>query len=164
MVSFLMPINPVKIRLDASTVCQLKCPSCPTTRGTIAKNIGAGFLKLDDFKKFLQWNPSVKEIELAGWGEIFLNPEIKGIIEYAFLKGVGLHCDSGTNFNTVPQDVLEALVKNRFRSITCSIDGASPETYAIYRRNGNFDQVLKNIRKLNELKKKHNSKKPSLKL
>jgi MoaA/NifB/PqqE/SkfB family radical SAM enzyme len=157
-----MPIYPTKIRLEASTACQLKCPSCPTATGEIAKSIGAGFLKFDDFKALIDLNPRVREIELSNWGEIFLNPEITKIMEYAFSKNVALRCDTGANFNTVSDEALEALVKNRFRSITCSIDGASQETYGIYRRNGNFEQVLKNIRKLNEIKKKYNCKWPQL--
>jgi hypothetical protein len=26
-------IKPSKIRIDASSICQLKCPGCPNTRG-----------------------------------------------------------------------------------------------------------------------------------
>lgn len=159
-----MSINPVKIRLDASTACQLKCPSCPTARGDIARSIvGTGFLKFNDFKNLIDLNPGIKEIELSGWGEIFLNPELAKIMEYAFLNNVALHCDTGANFNNVSDEMLESLVKNHFRGITCSIDGASQETYGIYRRNGNFEQVLKNIRQLNKIKKKYHSKFPRLK-
>lgn len=157
-----MPIYPKKIRLEASTACQLKCPSCPTATGVIAKSIGAGFLKLNDFRDFINLNPHIREIELSNWGEIFLNPEIIEIMEYAFSRRVILRCDTGANFNTVSDNVLEALVKNSFRSITCSIDGASQETYEIYRRNGNFEHVLENIRKLNNIKKKYHSKWPQL--
>lgn len=53
------------------------------------------------------------------------------------------------NLNTVADDVLEGLVRYRLRTITCSIDGASRETYAIYRRHGDYDTVLGNIRKIN---------------
>ena len=133
-----MPINPVKIRLDAATACQLKCPSCPTARGEIAKSIGAGFLKFEDFRVFINQNPRIRKIELSNWGEIFLNPEIIKILEYAYLNKVDLCCENGANFNKVSNEILEALVKYQFRNITCSIDGASADTYAIYRRKGNF--------------------------
>ncbi len=36
--------------------------------------------------------------------------------------------------------------------ITCSIDGASPETYARYRVRGNFERVIANIRRINAYK------------
>ena len=45
--------DPKSNRLDASTNCQLKCPSCPTAKGEIQKNIGGGFLKFGDLKKIV---------------------------------------------------------------------------------------------------------------
>jgi MoaA/NifB/PqqE/SkfB family radical SAM enzyme len=46
--------------------------------------------------------------------------------------------------------------------MTCSIDGASNETYTRYRRRGHFDRVIRNIRTLNELKAKHRTNYPRL--
>ena len=68
-------IKPIKIRLDASTLCQLECPLCP--RDALEENIGFGFLKFDDFKNVLDSNPWVSEIELSNYGEIFLNPDLQ---------------------------------------------------------------------------------------
>src|SRR6185436_6505572 len=58
------------IRLEASTVCQLACPLCPTPEGTIKARIGAGFLKLDAFRRLVDANPAISRIELSNWGEI----------------------------------------------------------------------------------------------
>ena len=144
-------IKPKKVRLEAATVCQLRCPTCPTTQGEIKKTLGAGFLKLKDFQRLVDENPWVSQIELSNWGEIFLNPDLLGILEYAYKKNVALHADNGVNLNTVSDTVLEAMVNYSFRSVTCSIDGASDETYSIYRRKGNFEKVIENIRKINHL-------------
>ena len=62
--------EPSSLRLEASTICQLACPSCATTHGTIKAQIGAGFLKFDDFRRLVDENPWVWEIELSNWGEI----------------------------------------------------------------------------------------------
>jgi len=43
-----------------------------------------------------------------------------------------------------------------------SIDGATPKVYAIYRRGGDFNTVIKNIKKINYFKKKYNSPYPEL--
>jgi hypothetical protein len=66
------------------------------------------------------------------------------------------------NFNDVKENVLEDMVRFRVKSMSCSIDGASNETYKIYRRGGNFDAVLGNIEKLNFYKRKRNSPWPLL--
>jgi hypothetical protein len=150
------------LRLEASTICQLACPSCATTHGTIKAQIGAGFLKFDDFRRLVDENPWVWEIELSNWGEIFLNPDIERIIAYAYRRSVALMACNGANLNHVKPGVLEAMVRYKFRAITCSIDGVSQGTYEAYRRRGQLDRVLGNIRRLNDYKKRWKSEYPML--
>ena len=154
---------PRRIRLDASTVCQLKCRSCPTAAGETGKTLGQGFLKFDDFKDVLRRNPSVSHVELSNWGEIFLNKDLSGILRYAYRHNVALSAKNGANLNHVSDEVLEALVKYKFRELNCSIDGASQETYSVYRVNGNFDRVIGHIKMINRFKAKYRSPYPALK-
>lgn len=154
-------LRPRTIRVDASSVCQLRCPSCPNAQRMYEQSVvGYGFLKLDDFRNLLDDNPWLSEVELANSGEVFLNPELLGIMEYAHRKGVILTVNSGANLNTVREEVLEGLVKYRVRSIACALDGTSNETYARYRVNGNFETVLENVKTIISLKKKHGSRYP----
>ena len=78
-----MTIDYQYLRLEASSNCQLKCPSCPTAAGEIQKTLGGGFLSFENFKRLIRENPQIRLIELSNWGEIFLNPEIVDIMEYA---------------------------------------------------------------------------------
>jgi MoaA/NifB/PqqE/SkfB family radical SAM enzyme len=124
--------------------------------------VGRGFLKYNDFKRLIDENPWIKEIELSNFGEIFLNPELLKIIKYAYDRDIILRADSGVNLNNVREDVLEGLVKYKFRSMNCSIDGASNETYKVYRVRGNFDTVIENIKKINLFKQQYQSEYPQL--
>ena len=152
-----------KVRLDASTVCQLKCLVCDTASGKMKDTVvGCGYLKFSDFSDFVDKNPQIKQIELSNCGEIFLNPEIGKIIKYSYQKGIELSVGNGVNLNTVQEDDLEALVKYQFDFISVSIDGACQETYSIYRVGGDFDTVINNVKKINEYKVKYNSKYPEL--
>lgn len=155
-------IRPRSIRVEASSACQLRCPSCPTTTKATTPVIGSGWLSFDNFRKLVDDNPWVEEVELSNYGEIFLNPQLPQIMEYAHQRGLVLTCDNGANFNHVSEETLEALVKFRFCSITCSIDGASPDTYAVYRIRGDFDRVIANIRRLNHYKQRYQSQFPFL--
>lgn len=155
-------IKPAKIRLEASSHCQLHCPSCPTATGAIQPAVGSGFLRLAHFQRLLEDNPWVKEIELSNYGEIFLNPELLGILRCAFEHGVALTADNGANLNHVRPDVLEGLVAYNFRSMTCSIDGATQETYAQYRVRGHLETVIENVRTINRHKQAQNSESPKL--
>ena len=106
--------------------------------------------------------PYLKEVELSNWGEIFLNPDLLGIIAHAWKRGIHLYCENGTNLNTVSDEVLEGLVKYRFKSIICSIDGASQATYGKYRVGGKFSNVMANIEKINTYKRRYWSRLPIL--
>jgi MoaA/NifB/PqqE/SkfB family radical SAM enzyme len=153
----------INISIDASTICQLKCPECSTTKGVIKNGIiGTGYLSFLNFKKFLIKNKQIKNVELSNWGEIFLNPELLEIIKYAFENRVKLTAGNGVNFNNVSDELIEALVKYKFGYINFSIDGASQETYVKYRVNGNYDNVINNIKRLNYYKSKYKSELPKL--
>jgi MoaA/NifB/PqqE/SkfB family radical SAM enzyme len=156
-------LRPRSIRLEAATVCQLKCPSCPTASGEIGRTLRSGFLKFENFKKIVDENPWVAEIELSNWGEILLNPDLVKIMAYAWKRSVNLRAENGVNLNTAPDEVLEGLVRYRFHSMNCSIDGASVETYPIYRRKGDFEKVILHVRKINAFKRKYGSEFPRLK-
>lgn len=149
------------IRIDSSTLCQLKCPCCIQNNGE-ENVLGKGYLKLKDFKKFVRENPGFKNIEISNYGEIFLSPELKDIVGHAYKAGINLRADNGVNLNTVKKDVLEHLVKYKLKIIRVSIDGATDKTYRIYRIGGDLSRVIENIKIINHYKAKYNSVFPEL--
>ena len=155
-------IQPERVRIEASTLCQLNCLDCFMRKYNYG-TLGTGTLKAMDFERFLITNPFIRRVELSNSGEPFLNPELCEILQLAYKMGVQVDFANGANFNTVSEEVLDAVVKYKVNSITVSIDGASNEIYSIYRRNGNYDTVISNIRKINELKKQYQSDKPRMK-
>ena len=155
-------VLPRHIRLDAATACQLKCPACPTASGETGKRLGVGFLTVSDFKAIVDRNRWVSAIELSNWGEIFLNKDLPEIIRYAYERNVALYASNGVNLNTASEEALEALVRYKVRHLTCSIDGATQETYARYRVRGNLENVLANIRRINFWKGQYRSAHPRL--
>jgi len=152
---------PSCVSIEASTLCQLNCKTC-YMRKSNSGTVGKGYLKLNDFKKFVLTHKFITKIELSNSGEIFLNPDLIDILKCAFENKVELTANGGVNFNTVSNEVIEALVVYNFRSMKIAIDGASQKVYSEYRRNGNFDTVISNIKKLNYFKNKYNSEYPKL--
>lgn len=154
-------IMPRRIVLDVCTLCQLNCVTCPLrvyNYGTVKP----GYIRAAKFKQLLDNNEFIKGIEIANNGEAFLNPEIKEILECAYERQVDITVYNGTNFNTVSEEVLDAIVRTKVKGMTISLDGASQETYSIYRRNGNFETVINNIRKINNYKIKYKSEFPKM--
>ena len=155
-------IVPRQIRVEASSFCQLRCPSCPTTTGAIRPAIGSGFLRLDDFRRLIADNPSIARVELSNYGEILLNPDLLGILKYACDKSVAVTMSNGLNLNHATDALLEGLVRYRVRHITCSIDGASAATYRVYRVRGRFEKVIHHIERINHFKRMQRSEFPHL--
>ena len=156
-------LHPTQIAIDASTMCQLNCRDCYMRRGDNG-TMGHGYLKLENFRKIIENNPTIKHIELSNSGEVFLNPDLKSIIHTAAENNISLSMENGVNFNDVSEDIiLEMVLTQAVKSISIALDGASQHTYEIYRRKGRFDRVIDNIRKLNEMKEKYNSEYPVLK-
>lgn len=68
--------------IDLSTICQLHCVECSTSKGiTHAGIVGKGQLSFEDFSNFIDTNPEIKRIEMSNWGEIFLNKDIDLILD-----------------------------------------------------------------------------------
>jgi len=155
-------ILPSQIEIDASAHCQLACKACPTASGAVAAVLGAGFLDLAQFEDLLDRNQQLLEVDLSNNGEMFLHPRLVDIFRIARDRKVTLHADNGVNLNFAREEALEGLVRYGVRSLNCSIDGASQETYVQYRVNGNLERVLSNVRKINEYKRKHQSGFPFL--
>ena len=151
-----------KIKLEACSACQLRCPSCPTTTGETRDVVGRSTLRAADFVRLIDDNPWVGRVEISNYGEVFLNPELPAILRHAYVRDVEIQILNGANLNHVKEEVLEDLVRYQVAGITCSIDGASPETYAQYRVRGDFDRVIANIRGINAHKQAQRSALPRL--
>lgn len=154
---------PKRIRIDASSKCQLNCKQCYMRLDPQGVENGCklGNLKFSDYKKFIDEN-DIEYIEFSNHGEMFLNPEFEQIIKYSYEKNIIMGAGNGVNLNFLPAGMAEILVKYKFDNIVVSIDGATQETYAEYRVNGDLNKVLKNIEEINYYKKLYKSDKPYL--
>ena len=144
---------PLAIQIDASSHCQLACPVCPTANGLTRPTLGAGHLKLADFERLLDRNPQIRTVELSNYGEMFLNPQLPELLACAFERQVVISGNNGVNLNFASGAALQAIVKYRVRGLTCSIDGATEETYARYRVNGNLARVLAHVDRIRDLRR-----------
>jgi len=104
----------------------------------------------------------VTQVELSNYGEVFLNPQLLEILRFAHEKKVAVSMANGANLNHASHEILEALVRYQVTAITCSIDGATQETYVQYRVRGQFERVLENIRQINLFKTQYGTKLPRL--
>ena len=152
---------PDRIRLDICTLCQLDCTACYMRRDA-KQTTGMGFVDPEQFIRLLDQNPQIREVEISNSGEPFLHPNMHELIRAAHERHVCLSCWNGANFNDVSDTVLRDIAECGFGDTAIALDGASQETYGIYRRKGNFDKVILNIRKLNAFKREYHTEYPHL--
>jgi hypothetical protein len=157
-----LTVHPVEARLDASSLCQLDCPLCPVAQRRGRPFIGRGLLPFHDFREFIDCNHQIRTIELGNSGEVFLNPHLPAMLQYAFEKGVSTRIAEGANLNYATDEALEALVRYGVTVLRVAIDGVTQETYKIYRVGGDLKKVLGNVQKINACKKQYGSTQPHL--
>lgn len=153
-------VSPTAIHLDISSICQLDCPLCITKEGRAV--IGSGTLRFEAFQALVDRNAWISKIEFATKGEIFLNRDLARILEYAYRKGITTDMGHGANLNHAGEEMLEALVQYQVSRLRVSIDGATQETYQMYRVGGDLARVIHNIEKINKYKAKYRSERPHL--
>jgi len=145
--------------IDVASVCNLKCPLCPT--GAVKLKLKKGYMTLSDFKKVLDKLEFIDLVTLSNWGEALLNPEIIDIIKYARSNGKIVSIHSNLSFN-YSENFFNGLVASGLEKLTVSLDGVSQENYSKYRKIGNYDLVIKNIVKLVEAKKNLKKRNPRI--
>lgn len=143
--------------IDIGNICNLKCPLCPT--GTNNKKRKKTLMSFDIYKKiFNKIKKYAFQVKLYNWGEPFLNKDLFKIIDYTKKNKVGVVLSS--NFNIITDEMIDYLIKSNVDKLIISLDGADEKSYSAYRKGGDFNKVIENIKKL--LKRKHElkSKKP----
>lgn len=151
---------PFKISFDPSSICQLKCPLCPTGQGQKGRSLGR--MNFEKYKKVVEeMAPWLYEIDLNNWGEPFLNKDLVGMVEFA--HGKGIRTSVNTNLN-VPftGEMAKQIVNSGLDVLYISMDGITQKTYEKYRKGGNIYKVLENINLVSETKKRLGKKTPKI--
>ena len=142
-----------QIMLEPTNVCNLRCPVC-STGGNYDKRPKAN-MNISQFKKIV--NPikdSLKVVNLWGFGEPFLAPDMPKMLDYLGRNDSLVHIH--TNSTILDQKILNQIKKNHRLIITFSIDGITQKSYQTYRRGGNLKKAMNNMSRITNLKEKNN--------
>jgi len=148
---------PVKLTVDPSANCLLRCPLCPTGQNDKSRNRGE--MKFSDFKKLIEETGKyLFEIDLFNWGEPFLNKSIFEMISLCFERKIISRLSS--NLNYFPSGFEKEIVASKLNHLVVSLDGITQETYGEYRVGGSIEKVLETVKRIKNEKEKQNSKLP----
>jgi sulfatase maturation enzyme AslB (radical SAM superfamily) len=151
---------PVKLTVESTNVCNLRCPACFTGAGEIGR--GRSMMTLELYRKLLaELGDHLLECEFHNWGEPLLSKFIYTMIREAVDRGISTGVS--TNFS-IPFDAerAEKLVASGLHVLGVSIDGARQETYEQYRVRGDLETVLKNCQLVVDAKRRLRSQTPRM--
>lgn len=151
---------PVRLTVEATNVCNLRCPGCFTGLGEVGRT--RSFMPIEFYNRLLdELGPYLFQLELYNWGESLLHKQLPEMIARA--RRFGISTIISTNFS-LPFDAAraEGLVASGLNVLGVSLDGVRQETYEQYRVRGDFETVLRNVQLVNEAKRKLGSKTPRL--
>jgi len=153
----IMPSGPSSLYLTSDFTCNLNCPIC---RNKIITNEAKPTdSALEEFDYVFSVKDSLEVIKLANGGEVFYSKLqrklLKSLNNDDFPKLRRVHIVSnGTMFNKKNYDLLHPGTKF-IRDVNISLDAATKEIYEIV-RGPNFDDVIKNVKWLGEMRKSNN--------
>lgn len=150
---------PAIAQVEPANFCNLSCPLCLTTETSARPR---SLLPFESFKQFIdEVGDYILLIILWNWGEPFLNPDIFRMIKYAKSKNIILH--SSTNGNVkFDKGKAEKLVDSGLDSLVFAVDGVNQGTYSTYRKGGDLETVLWNIKEVVRIKRRKNVRHPCL--
>lgn len=146
---------PLCLDIETASICDLACPHCFREYIITPDKI----MNFELYKKIIdtavKWK--VPSIKLNWRGEPLLNPKLSKFINYAKNNGI-LEVSINTNATNLDEKKSNELIDSGLDLIIYSFDGGTKKTYEKMRpsrfKNNKFEDVLKNIRQFNEIKKK----------
>jgi MoaA/NifB/PqqE/SkfB family radical SAM enzyme len=143
--------RPIKLTFDPTNVCQLRCPLCPT--GLQTQDREAGHAALHMFQHLLeQVGDYVFFIDFFNWGEPLLNTRVEEFVQLASSRNIVSSISSNLSL-PMTDERIRRIVTSGLNEIIVSLDGASSETYATYRKRGKFELVYDNMQRIIQTKR-----------
>jgi MoaA/NifB/PqqE/SkfB family radical SAM enzyme len=143
-----VPPEPSRLYIECTAACNISCfEACCAPETGITRTRQAGMLDIDLAERIVEeTGPSLVRIDLFNYGETFLHKRAVELAEFIKSRYPHIYLYTSTNGLAFRPGDVERLVQSGIDEVTFSIDGATPESYARYRRRGNFDVAITNMR------------------
>jgi hypothetical protein len=89
---------------------------------------------------------SLVRIDFFNYGEAFLHKRAIEMCEYIKTRFPHIYLYTSTNGLAFTEEQVRRLVHSGIDEVTFSIDGATPDSYATYRKRGDFAKAIRNLR------------------
>jgi len=146
--------KPIAFAIEPTSICNLKCPECPTGANLLKRP--RGMMEIKHYKRIIhQLSPQLMYLNLYVQGEPMMHPEFAEMVKEA--NKLRLYTSTSTNGHFLTPELAKQIVENKLTRIIFSVDGTSQESYGIYRVGGDFEAVKKSIAHVVKAKKEAHS-------
>lgn len=154
LVRFFLSRMPHRSQIEVTSACNLRCPLCITHQ----VRRGERHLRAEYLRDVLESCGGVlRSVTLNMQGDALMHPHLFELVRMCEDAGARTHLF--TNGMLLDRK-LDELFESRLSEIVIAIDGIDAESYARYRRGGDFDQVVANARSLVAEKRRRGSDRP----
>jgi radical SAM protein with 4Fe4S-binding SPASM domain len=144
--------GPLTLVIESTAKCNLSCPMCLRDHTYFPPRD----MELSLFQKIIDEGKDFLEFAVPyGVGEPLLNPQIFEMVAYCRKMGVPVGISTNATILTAPYG--RRLIEAGLDYIIFAFDGATPETFEMYRRGAKFNQVRDNILTFLQVKKEMGS-------
>lgn len=152
---------PVSISIEPTTSCNLQCPECPSGLRKFTRP--TGFLTYKTMDKIVdQLATYLFYVTFYFQGEPLLHKDFANYI--SILRKKNIVTGTSTNAHYLTPEKSKEIIDSGLNRLIVSVDGADAETYKKYRKGGNFDKVIKNIREFINIRNSQKAKAPMVEL
>ena len=143
-----VPALPSRLYIETTAACNISCEqACCAPETGITRTRNAGMLDFDLFRRVVdEAGPSLARIDFFNYGEAFLHKRAVEMCEYIKTTFPQVYLYTSTNGLAFSEEAVRRLVRSGIDEVTFSIDGATQDSYVKYRRRGDFDKALRNLR------------------
>ena len=150
---------PPNIQIELTSICNLRCTMCFQRDKTFSnKSHGfMGHMEFDLFKKIIdEIDGKLEAITFASRGEPTLYKDLNKCLKYCEGKFLGLKLN--TNATMFNDRLIHDLLSSDLQTIVLSIDEKDKESYEKIRVNAKFEEIMKNLEQLKNIREKHYNK------
>lgn len=155
--------RPYNMKIESTNICNTKCQLCPTGLGLQGRPKGK--MSFDRYTKLIgQLRRYLFGLDLSMWGDPLIVPEIFDMIRYAHDQGIWTYISSNLHAFKPDKGQAQAIVRSGLDMLTCSLHGASQQTFEIYQPGKSFDQTVAKVRHIIETRNQMGSQTPQVQL
>ena len=146
---------PPRLFIESTAACNISCrQACCAPETGITRTRQAGMLDFDLFARIIdEAGPSLSRIDFFNYGETFLHKRAVEMCERIKARIPQVDLYTSTNGLAFDEATARRLVHSGIDEVTFSIDGATQESYAMYRQRGRLEVALRNLRAMADEKR-----------